>query len=393
MMDPASAGQPSPRAFLRIAGATLAQHQLGLALALDCQRVICIARETSPDVIALQHAAEATGLQFYLSTGPRQLASLVTASDELVVICEGLFVDSASAAALFAGRGAAVLVQPIEGAQVAGFERIDINRAAAGIGRIPGVLAERLHELPADCDAVSALTRIALQAGVELREVPVTARAGAGWRMVRTEAEALAVENEWLREQFSPAAGRSPGRVLARHGVIAFGSSLLHAGNASNALSLAVLAILALAGVLGWFSLAWAGFLCAGAGWVLAAATRQIRRAERRALGEMPPAVPRADALCWLVDAVFAGLAISVSERHVGEPVLSWLFAPLMLMLLLVLVPRLVDARLNGWIGDRALLALVLAVAAGLGQVGVVIEVLCLALVGAALLLPERSQS
>ena len=36
MMEPAGSGQAVPRAFLRVGGATLARHQLGLALALEC---------------------------------------------------------------------------------------------------------------------------------------------------------------------------------------------------------------------------------------------------------------------------------------------------------------------------------------------------------------------
>ena len=57
MMEPAGAGQTAPRAFLRVGGATLARHQLGIAVALECQRVICIAREVVPELIALQHEA------------------------------------------------------------------------------------------------------------------------------------------------------------------------------------------------------------------------------------------------------------------------------------------------------------------------------------------------
>ena len=162
MTEPAGAGQPFPRAFLRVAGATLAQHQLSLVLALDCQRLICLARGTSPELIALQHAAEDAGLQFSIATGPGQLSGLVTANDEIVVVSEGLFVDPSQAAPLLEERGPVVLVQPVEGALAAGYERIDLNRAGAGLMRVPGQLVERLRELPVDCDIVSSLTRIAL---------------------------------------------------------------------------------------------------------------------------------------------------------------------------------------------------------------------------------------
>lgn len=390
MTEPAAAGQAVPRAFLRVGGATLARHQLGLALAMDCQRVVCIARGASPELIALQHAAEDAGLQFYISTGSRPLSGLVTANDELVVVSEGLFVDPARAAALFDGVAPAVLVQPVENALAEGFERIDLNRAGAGLLQIPGRLVEQLHELPADCDVPSALMRIALQAGVPMREIPADARTGASWRMIRTDAEAHAVETEWLRNRFGAGEPMSPGRAIARQGVVAFGSSLLHAGNASNALSVAVLVVVAIAGGFAWFGALSAAFLCAALGAVLVEASRLIRSAERQALGQLPPAIPRANVLGWLMDATFGLLILASVTRLFGESLLSWIFPPAMLMMLLALVPRVVAGPATRLMGDRALLGVVLALAAGFGQVEPLVEVLAIALVVLGMALPLR---
>ncbi|WP_091145560.1 hypothetical protein [Novosphingobium sp. CF614] len=391
MTEPAGAGQPFPRAFLRIAGASLAQHQLGLALALDCQRVICMARGTSPEVIALQHMAEDAGLQFAIVTGTRQLAGLVTAGDELLVVSEGLFVDPANVVPLFDGRGPVVLVQPVEGALAAGYERIDINRANAGLMRVPGHLVERLHELPVDCDIVSALTRIALQSGVQMREVPAASRVGSDWRMIRTEAEAFALENEWLRARFAEGAA-SAGRAVARLGVVSFGASLLHAGNASNVLSIGVVVLLAIAAGLGWFSLVWGGFAFVALAWVLVEASRLLRSAERHALGQLPPAIPRADALLWLIDLAFGALILADTPRFAGEPVLSWLSTPVVLLLLLALLPRVVRGAAVSWIGDRLLLGLALAVGSAAGQLLPVVQIISVGLIVAGLLFPLRSQ-
>jgi hypothetical protein len=226
MLEPAGTGQPFPRAFLRVGGASLAQHQLGLALALECQRLICIARGPSPELTALQQSVEAAGLRFHVVTGPQQLSALVTATDELVVITEGLFVDPASVAPLLDGTRPLVLALPDDGAVADGFERLDINNAAAGVMRISAALVERLHDLPADCDAVSALTRIALQSGTPMVQVPPEARVGGGWRMVRSDSEALAIETEWLRRRLSVPRSASPADRAARVGVLSFGSSL-----------------------------------------------------------------------------------------------------------------------------------------------------------------------
>lgn len=386
MTEPAGAGQPFPRAYLRVAGASLAQHQLGLALAYDCQRLICIAHGSSPDLIALQHSAEGAGLQFHVVSGPRQLAALVSASDEILVIADGLFADPTVAEGALAEKGAVVLVQPIEGALAAGYERIDLNRASAGLARIPGVVVERLQDLPADCDIPSALTRLALQEGARMVELSVDVRVGAGWALVRNETEALAIEASWLREQFGTARSLAPGRAMVRYGVLAFGSSLLQAGNASNALGVGVVLILGLCGVLGWFGLAWVGLVFMALAWLLVEAIRKLRIAERHAAGILPPVVTRADLLGWTLDVAVGGLLLGASTRYPGEPFLVWLGQPAILLLLAGLTARTVGGQLADWIGDRALACLILAGAAALGQVDMAMVVLSLGLLAVSLL-------
>lgn len=330
------------------------------------------------------------GFSSALRRGAGQLAGLVTAGDELIVVSEGLFADPTAAAALLEGRAPTVLVQPVEGALAAGFERIDINRATAGLMRVPGALVERLHELPLDVDAISALTRIALQSGITMREVPPAARAGSGWRMVRSEAEAYALEDEWMRTRFAQEGARTPGRTIARFAVLSFGSSLLHAGNASNVVSAAVLVMLFIAAGAGWFGFLWCAFGFLAIAWLLVEASRLLRAAERHALGQASPAIPRADALVWLVDVVFAALILLDTPRFPGEPVLAWLCTPAVLMMLLVLLPRIAAGRFAGLFADRALLGLILAFASGFGQVLLVVRLLSAGLVAAALVLPRR---
>lgn len=392
MMEPAVAGQTVPRAFLRVGGATLAQHQLGLALALDCQRVICVSRGSSQDMIAFQHKAEDAGLQFHIATGARPLAGLVTANDELVVIDEALFVDPSGVVSLLEGKAPAVLVQPVEGGLAAGFERIDINRASAGVIRIPGQLVESLQELPEDCSVPSALTRIALQSGIAMREVPAPLRTGINWRLIRDEADAHAVEVDWLRERFAEgeAAAAAPGRAVARYGMLTFGSSLLHAGNATNMVSLAVLTVLALAGGFAWFGLVVAAFLSLTTASLLVEACRFLRIAERHALGQLPPAIPRTDVLRWLVDIVFGLSLLAGIPRLGGESLISWMFPAAMLMLLLAMIPRFVTGTAASLVADRATLGLALAFAAGFGQIEALAEVLAVALVVIGMVLPLR---
>lgn len=391
MTEAAGAGLPMPRAFLRVAGATVAHHQLGLVLALGCQRIVCLVRSAAPEVIALQHAAEDAGLQFHIAALPRQLSALVTAADDLVVIGDGLLADPVAATALVDQAGPAVMVQPVEGALEQGYERIDLNTASAGLMRLPGRLVENLHELPADCDAASALMRIALQTGVPMRQVPPSERTGINWRLVRSEQEAHELEDAWLRARFGPDSATSPGRALARVAMLGFGSSLLHAGNASAGLSAGVLAMLGMAAGFGWFGFGLAAFLFCAVAWVILYASRLMRDAERRILGQLPPAIPRAEALGWAIDSTVTGLALIESDRWIGESLATWLFAPMMLALLLQLAPRLLPQRVSALVSDRALLCVLLALAAGFGHVLMIIETLCIILVlSCVVLAPHR---
>jgi hypothetical protein len=393
MLEPAGTGQPFPRAFLRVGGASLAQHQLGLALALDCQRVICIARGSSPELLALQQSAEAAGVRFHIVVGPQQLSALVTAADELIVITEGLFVDAAGVVPLLDGGRPVVLSLPDDGAVAEGFERLDINNAAAGVMRISASLVERLHDLPADCDAVSALTRIALQSGTPMSQVPADARAVGGWRMVRSDAEALAIETEWLRRRLTVPRSASPADRVARVSVLSFGSSLLHAGNASSVASIGAVAALVLALGTAWLETPVLAFALTALGWVLVRATELLRGAERQAYSVATPAIPRADALGWLVDATLVTVcvfALASPAFMPPEELGHRVFAPLMLVLLLHLAPRFLIDGLAAWTCDRAVVAVLLGVAAAVGYLGEAVRLLCVALAVAGIVLPPR---
>ena len=184
MMEPASAGFDAPRAYLRLGGATLAHHQLALALAAGCERIACLAKAFDPELAALQREAERAGARFHMISGGRALSGLVTASDELLVLGEGVIVSPVDALEMIA-QAPAVLVLPAETAVQQGFERIDINHAGAGLMLLPGRLVERLNDLPPDADPASALLRIALQAGINQRMVPQSVINDGRWLLVQ----------------------------------------------------------------------------------------------------------------------------------------------------------------------------------------------------------------
>lgn len=352
-----------PRAFLQVGGATVAQHQLALCIALDCQRVICVVRGLGPALVSLQHTAEAAGMQFHIAVGARQIAGLVTAKDELVVLADGLLAAPAGAMPLLEA-GHSMLVEPVEIGVPLGFERMDINHASAGAMRIPGRLVERLSELPPDCDVASALTRIALQAGVTQRPVPLEAREGVSWRIVRDEDEAQAIESGWIDLHMQQSRATTLGTMLARLGVRGFGPALLHAGSGESALSIAAAVFLAMALVAGWFNVTAAALLLAAFCWIVRQGADLLARIERDSLSRPPSRVPREAVFGWLFDVALIAMIV----WSVGPVTQRWPFdmviAPLFLVCLLRIIPHVFTGNWSAWLEDRATLCLLLTVAA-----------------------------
>ncbi len=375
MIEPADAGLPLRRAYLRVGGRSLARHQLDLAGALECARIICISRAVEPELIALQHVAEAAGMKFHVISSPQELGGLIAERDEIIVFSEGLLAAPDEATRLLE-ESQAVVVQPVETGVSAGFERIDLNHAAAGLMRIPGRLVEQLFELPPDCDVPSALTRIALQAGVAMRSLPANAQTVFIWAMIRSESEAYAAENRWLTRQLEESGASTPGRAVARAGVMTFGSSLLHSGNAGKAAALATIALLIFALGLGWLGAVIAGLMLCALAWISYCATQLLYRIENPKTGEARSSEGRIVMLGWLLDLVLVVLVFWSGQQHDPQPVLYLAFAPVMLLLLVRLVPQIVNGSGAVWVGDRTVLALILAAAAGFGILTVATPVL-----------------
>lgn len=363
VLEPVAADGGQPRALLPVSGASVARHQLALALAMEAQRILCIARVLTPGLIALQHQAERAGARFQVVTGAHQVAAMVTANDDLLVIADGLLVDPAEAAALMSPSHA-VVVQPVETGLQLGFERIDINSASAGLMRIPGRLAQRLAELPGDCDTVSALLRIALQAGVPQLPVPAAQRDGPGWKLVRDEHEAHVLELRWIDRLLGRGNGLAPGFAIARQLVRSFGGALLQAGSRETALAAISGLLLALSMALGWFGHAGAAFALMAFAWLGRRTATLVGMIARQAAGELNPAVSRGKVFGVLLDAAL--VVVVAWQGAVGLPWWEQAFAPAVLVGSLRAFRRFFGPALQPWLDDRFLLCLALALVAAL---------------------------
>ncbi len=371
MTEAAGAGSAMPRAFLRVGGANLARHQATILLAAGCGMVVCLSRDFGPELIALQHEVERAGAKFHVVSGPRGLSGLVTSADELLVMAEGLLPMPADALQLLDGPPA-VLAQPAETGVPAGFERIDLNHAWAGAMLLPGRLVDRLMELPEDAALASALLRIALQAGIGLRSVPDDLRLNGRWLMIRSEDEAHQAEQSWLARH--TARGKAtPGPMLARLIVRQFGPAVLYEASGARVLAL-VAVILALVGfAAAWFELMPVALILAGVGWVLGRAAEMLARVQRATLSLQPGSPLRFSLLGWLFDALLVAILALGLPSLPGEPTARRVFAPLVLIGLLRLLPRAFPSNWAGWAEDRAVVVsgLLLLVLGGALEPGV----------------------
>ena len=371
-------GQPrevSGDAPLTLAGKTLAHRQLDFALAAGCEGVIVLGDGGSGEAIALRHAAEAAGARFQAIRDGHGLLGAVGADDELLVLAPGLLPEAPDAVEALA-KGRRVLVLPAGPAVAAGFERIDLNRAWAGALVVGGAQVERLSDLPADVAPASALVRIAMQANVRERPLPEDLLAEGSWTMFGERADPAASDRAWLARHGSAARPFAPTRGLAHLGLRAVAARALAAPHAVGGLVLATLAALAGSILSVLYGLSVAGFALVAAGALLAQAGAELARLRMAPFGQGERSAALHAALPWLVD----GAIFACSVLAIDGPWLHRLFPPLVMLGTLYAVRP--EARPDGLavFGDRGVVALVLAVAAGFALVEPAVMLVSLAL-------------
>ena len=359
---------------LTLGGRTIAERQLDFALALGCERIVCIADGLDPRVLALQHRTEAAGAQFNLVSGARWLVGLIHANDELVAIADGLLLAPDEAQKALAG-GAGVLVLPVEAGLAAGFERIDLNHAWAGVLAMHGRLVERIAELPPDCDPVSGLLRIALQGRVPKRVLPEAVLTEERWALVRTRHQLAALEPGWFQRHAAASDWRAPGKALARLAVRRFGAVLLERRVRASALTGAGLLLAALGIVAAGFGGAIGAFVLFAAGWLLAEGGSALATLALVGLDSDRGPERFAKLADWLFDlALVAIVALALSGAWPERA-----FAPVILVGLLRIAARLAPPRWSDALEDRALLAVLLALATTVAVLLPAVELLAVA--------------
>jgi hypothetical protein len=365
-----------------IAGKPLVERQAEFALAAGAERILALGNGAGAPAIALRHAVERAGMRFQAIRDCRELLGVTRADDDLMVLAPGLLPDTDGALTLLDRPG--VLILPANTGAAAGFERIDLQRAWGGALVVPGALVERLAGLPAETEPAAALLRVALQASAREQAVPEAWLADGAWAMLRDDADGEALSHEWLRRHMPPAARFAPSDRLGQAIVQSAGVRLLQARGA--ALGARVGAWLGLAAGAG---LAWIGHGAVGLALIALAAIASKVADDLVQLQAAPgkKAFESSVLSAWLVDAaLIAGTAGALDGTWPHR-----LFPPLVLVGALR-AGRVADTTSPAaLLGDRALVALLLALAALFGQAEA--GAMALALLAIGLNLPEIGPS
>ena len=377
--------QGTLRAFLTIGGRSVIAWQVDLAVSLGCERIICLATGPRPELIELQKEVEGRGLQFRMVRGPLQLVGLMSADNEIVVIEDGLVMDVALASEI-AGSSRSIAALPGDEGVSAGFERIDADRAWAGLLVARGNIVERLADMPADADAVSLLLRLALQSGTQVVLLDRQRMASGELILASDEASIAKREVALLDQAVTRSSWTAPAyaissrfarwlapRALKKGPIIAKALAVVTAG-AGIACSVVdytwVSLILAAVAIFSW-----------QVGNALSDMDSRMRGAAR--------SVKKIIITKALVDIVL----IVILVLPASLPMLAGqIFLPLISIGLARLAERDAGKVLSGLASDRVLLALVLAPAASIGRLDEMLALVSLSFLAAALFVRRPSR-
>jgi len=380
------------RAAMPLAGRSVLAWQAALLTQLGVERVLCLTESlaATDDILDLQHALEAHGVQFHALRGFAALPALVRAEDDLVVLLDGLVPDPPVVRAILGGGNEGRLARavatipadhPLAAAHPADFERIDAGRHWAGVLAMCGAPVRHLSDFPEDADAVSLLLRLALQAGTPARDLAARELVAENWLLAESAAEVRRHEADLVARAAPTADWHAPSALLAAMLVRA----LVPRGLAQGGL---VAGSLALAALLVAVMLAAFGFPAAGLTLAAAAAfgcevARTFAALAARLLRE--DRTPRA----WAALGAAADTISAVALWFALAPWPEWLplavLGPVAVGLARA-VARPPAANLSAIAADRPVMLLGLALAAGIGLLPEALACLALGLVAALLL-------
>lgn len=402
------------RAELVLGGRSVLGRQVDLARSLGCERFICLSEAHSGEVLALQREVESVDLTFHAVRSNLQLAGLVHADDELVMLCDGLVPDTAVIASMLRLSGfehgldlsgdtrlpKVIVTLPAEHSlseqNPEDFERIDRDRHWAGFGIVRALHLHKLADLPPDGEAMSLVLRLALQARTKCSELDTTEVSDGRWLLANDAARLEKHQAALIHGLRKSLAGGSVGSAIAAQFVVGIAPRWLRNGSEVVA-GVSVLVALAVVGLSLW-GLAWQQSATSPLSlWLLAMAGVSAFAGEisfswsklRTALWSRGRKALDAAALRFIVD---LSCALSLVFAHgIAPNPAAQIALPLVAIGLARIAGAKVNGRLSGFWRDRTIHMVGFAVATGFGLLG---EALALFTLGALvqLMLRERAE-
>ena len=351
-------------------------RQLEFALALGCERVLCLGPSAHNECTTLAKSAKERGAKLRIMSEARQIVGHVHADDELLVLADGLLPEALEPFDCL-DEGTGVLTLNADKGVSAGFERIDGSKAWAGAMMLPGHLAERLLELPTDVDPQPALLRIGLQAQIREKALSDELLSEGRWLMLQRQADVETLEPLWLSRMvpaskiFSPV--RYSASLLLRH----FGAQLSEHRDAIFYLLGGICAIFGLALIASWFGFSTAAFAMLIPVPFMTALREGLVIIRQDGIGRSST---KEDALGTPVALALDAVLIAIMVQCLEGDLATRLFTPIMLIGLIFLSNH---KRQPAWVellNDRAIIIILLTIASFLSQVGSVIMLLAMSL-------------
>jgi len=152
------------RATLPIAGRTLIERQVRLAVGAGAEPVVVVVERVTSTLGAALDRLRSEGVTLVLARSAAEAAEAVHSSDRVLLVGDGLVAPEAAIARLTSLDGPAILVVPDLRVDDR-YERIDAQSRWAGLALIDGDMLKQTAAMLRDWDLQSTLLRRAVQAG------------------------------------------------------------------------------------------------------------------------------------------------------------------------------------------------------------------------------------
>jgi hypothetical protein len=216
------------RATLQVAGRTLLERQVRLALAAGADPIVVVVERVTAALSAALDGLRAEGIATVLARSAEEAAEAVHSSDRILLVGDGLVAPEAVIARLVALDGPAILVVPDLRVDDR-YERIDAQSRWAGLALIDGQMLKQTASMLRDWDLQSTLLRRAVQSGarqISVRgeaedELPLVAESSED--LVELEAQIVAgahvSRSDWVSLYLLGPVERTATRILMPTGV------------------------------------------------------------------------------------------------------------------------------------------------------------------------------